>query len=238
MPDPRTRKPTKAELKDNRWRASRNPAEVALGSRLIGDLVIATYERQLRAHAFGVLADIGCGKARCFGIYRDHVVQSVGVDWDSSIHKSDQVEVRCDLNLGIAFPDGFAGTVFCTDVLEHVFNIAWLRHEIAHILKPGGKAIIGVPFLYWIHEAPHDFHRYTSFGLRRYAGNVGLEVEALEAVGGAVHVLADITCKLARPCILQSLTDHAWRSVLSLRRQKTSSDTQFPLHYVLVAIKP
>ncbi len=239
MPNSQTWAATKAELHNGRWRASRDPAEVTVGSRIIGDILIDAYERLLRTHARGVLVDVGCGKAPYFGIYRGIVTKSVGVDWESSIHTSDQVDIKCDLNEKIALPDAFADTVLCTDVLEHLFEpqLAW--NEIARILKPGGKAIIGVPFLYWIHEAPYDYHRYTSFALRKYATAAGLRVESLEAAGGLSQVLADLLCKSVRPGLLQSLVDRACRTALRVSmRKNTRSDTPFPLCYVLVVSKP
>jgi len=239
MPNPQTWAASKAEFHNGRWRASRDPAEVTVGSRIIGDLLIDAYERLLRMHARGVLVDVGCGKAPYFGIYRSIVTRSVGVDWDSSIHTSDQVDIKCDLNQKIALPDAFADTVLCTDVLEHLFEPQRAWNEIARILKPGGKAIIGVPFLYWIHEAPHDYHRYTAFALRKYAAAAGLAVESLEAAGGLSQVLADLLCKSVRPQRLQSFVDRACRVALRVSmRQNTRSDTPFPLGYVLVASKP
>src|ERR1017187_626652 len=120
MPNPQSWKSTKTEFRKGHWRASRDPTEVSYGSRFITDLVVAVYARQLQTHATGVLADIGCGKAPYFGIYRDLVTKSVGVDWNSSIHRSDQVDISCDLNEGIALPDAFANTILCTDVIEHL----------------------------------------------------------------------------------------------------------------------
>ena len=212
---------------------------MSYGSRFITDLVVEAYGRQIRAHATGVLADVGCGKAPYFGMYRDFVTKSIGVDWGSSLHHSDHVDIFCDLNKGIALPDDSADTVLCTDVIEHLFEPGRIWGEIARILVPGGKAIIGVPFLYWIHEAPFDYHRYTSFALRKYAENAGLEIEALEAVGGPLHVLVDMACKLVRQRHLKLLIGRVCRAGLSLLRQdKTRVDTSFPLHYVLVAVKP
>lgn len=239
MPNPQTWAASKAEFHHGRWRASRDPAEVTVGSRLIGDILIEAYERLLQKHARGVLVDLGCGKAPYFGIYRGLVTRSVGVDWAASLHASDQVDVQCDLNRTIALPDAFADTVLCTDVLEHLFEPQRAWNEIARILKPGGKAIVGVPFLYWIHEAPHDYHRYTAFALRQYAAAAGLCVESLEAAGGLSHVLADLLCKAVRPRRLQAVVDRACRLVLwAVRRKSPRTDTPFPLCYVLVASRP
>ncbi|HUC61297.1 MAG TPA: methyltransferase domain-containing protein [Alphaproteobacteria bacterium] len=239
MPNPQTWKPTKAEFHRGRWRASRDPAEVGVGSRLAADAAIGVYERLIRAHARGILVDIGCGKAPYFGMYRSAVSECVGVDWDSGIHGRDQVDVSCDLNERIALPDSFADTVLCTDVLEHLFRPQRAWGEIARILKPGGKAIVGVPFLYWVHEAPHDYHRYTSFALKEYATRAALEVETLEAIGGLSLVLADLACKAARPRAVQALMERACRTALRLGRSGGGRpDTPFPLAYAMVVSKP
>ena len=239
MPNAETWKPTKAEFHRGRWRASRDPTQVGIGSRLAADASIGAYERLIRAHARGVLIDMGCGKAPYFGIYRNLVSESIGVDWESSLHGSDQVDIACDLNERIALPDSIADTVLCTDVLEHLFRPQRAWNEIARILKPGGKAIVGVPFLYWVHEAPHDYHRYTSFALKGYATQAALEVEALEAVGGLSLVLADLATKAARPRTIQRLVERTCRATLGLMGSgRTRPDTPFPLAYAMVAAKP
>jgi hypothetical protein len=55
--------PTKAVFRGGRWRASRDPKEVGVGSRAIADWMIAANEDAIRRYARGVLADIGCGNA-------------------------------------------------------------------------------------------------------------------------------------------------------------------------------
>ena len=239
MPNPQTWAPTKAEFHRGHWRASRDPAEVGIGSRIVADTLIDAYDRLLKAYARGVLVDVGCGKAPYFGIYRDLATKCIGVDWDASIHTNDQVDVKCDLNTNIALPDSVADTVLCTDVLEHIFEPQQTWNEIARILKPGGKAIIGVPYFYWIHEAPHDYHRYTSFALRRYATAAGLGVKSLEAVGGLPLIFADLICKSVSRRKFQRMANCACRAALwAFGRRKPRAETPFPLSYALVVSKP
>lgn len=63
--------------------------------------------------------------------------------------------------------------VLILDVLEHVQNPEMVLQEVKRILKPKGKAIIQVPFLYPIHDAPRDFNRLTSFGWSALAEKLG-----------------------------------------------------------------
>ena len=55
--------------------------------------------------------------------------------------------------------------ILCMDVLEHVFKINEGISRIYNALRPGGTVIISVPFIYPLHQLPHDFWRITIFGL-------------------------------------------------------------------------
>jgi SAM-dependent methyltransferase len=235
-------KPTKAERYGARWRASRDRGEVSLGSRAMADWVIEAYENAIRAHACGVLADIGCGKMPYYGIYRGFVSEVIGVDWPSSLHENPHLDVLCDLNERIDLPDETVDTVLCTDVLEHIYRPARLWQEMARVLRPEGKAIVAVPFLYWIHEAPHDYHRYTGFALERYATEGGLRVDSLVPIGGLPHVLTDMMCKATQRVGLISegvrLGARALLSIGPVGRAAAASASRFPLAYVMIVSKP
>lgn len=66
----------------------------------------------------------------------------------------------------LAFEEGRFDTVFALEVLEHVKEPGRAVEEISRVLRADGKAIISTPFLYPIHEAPHDYFRFTKYGLR------------------------------------------------------------------------
>ena len=69
------------------------------------------------------------------------------------------------------------------DVLEHIPDPLRSLDEVLRVLKRGGTLTIQVPFIYPIHDAPLDFHRWTRFGLRRAAEEVGFEAVEELAVG-------------------------------------------------------
>lgn len=50
-----------------------------------------------------------------------------------------------------------------------------LAHEV-RVLRPGGRLILTVPFAWDEHEQPHDFARYSSFGLRALLERCGFRV--------------------------------------------------------------
>lgn len=61
--------------------------------------------------------------------------------------------------------------VLLLDVLEHLPDPSATVTEIYRVLKPAGKLIILVPFMYPVHDAPLDFHRWTSYGLCKLVQN-------------------------------------------------------------------
>lgn len=63
--------------------------------------------------------------------------------------------------------DGYADAVVCKAVLEHVPEPHKAASEMYRVLKPGGKVLVYVPFLYSYHgnNDYKDYYRYTRDGL-------------------------------------------------------------------------
>lgn len=207
------------------------------------DLVAELYEKHLSQFAQGRLVDLGCGKAPLYEAYRGKVTDSVCADWANSLHSNPLLDVVCDLSSRLPFEKDEFNTAILSDVLEHLPTPELFWAELARVLKPGGKLLMNVPFLYWIHEEPYDYYRYTEFALRRFADQNGFKVLILEPVGGAGEVLADFLSKLlARVPLLGHFAAVAMQSAaLRLRRtgigRKISTRTavRMPLGYFLVA---
>lgn len=74
---------------------------------------------------------------------------------------------------------GVIDAVVLLEVLEHLRHPREALEEIARVLRPGGRLLLTVPFLYPIHDAPHDYQRYTVHGLEREIEAAGLRVEKI-----------------------------------------------------------
>ena len=89
----------------------------------------------------------------------------------------------------IPFSDSHFDCVLCSQVLEHVFHPDELLIEIFRVLKPGGKILLTVPFVWDEHEQPYDFARYSSFGLTHLFLKAGFEVESVSKTVGDVGTI-------------------------------------------------
>ena len=80
----------------------------------------------------------------------------------------------------------FGDNISTTDITP--FELYWGKHrtmrEIARVLKPDGCLILTAPHIWGIHEEPHDYYRYTPFGLRYLAERAGLHVVEVRALAG------------------------------------------------------
>jgi len=63
------------------------------------------------------------------------------------------------------FEDGSVDVVFLLEVLEHVPDPQTAVDEIHRVLRKDGTLLLTTPFAFEIHDAPHDYHRFTRFGL-------------------------------------------------------------------------
>ena len=238
--------PSKYVYKNGKLRASRDPKEVSVGSRLVVDLFAKCYDANLREHAKGRLLDLGCGKVPLFMAYKDFITENICVDWANSPHHNEYLDYECDLTKVLPFQDGEFNTIILSDVLEHLAQPEHLWQEMARILAARGRIIMNVPFYYWLHEQPHDYYRYTEFALRRFVADAGLKLIQLESVGGAPEIMADIFSKtiMRRPVVGRWLAMFTqWLTACFIktkmgRRASAASREAFPFAYFMVAEKP
>jgi SAM-dependent methyltransferase len=165
--------------------------DLAAGSVLIASLVARWYAKNLPKYVHGHLLDLGCGKVPLYGLYAPYADEVLCTDWPSSLHGDLFIDFASDLNVGIPLPDRSADTVVLSDVLEHIYQPSLLLAEIRRVLRPGGVLLLNTPFLYWVHEAPNDFFRYTQYAIRRMAAEAQFDIECVEPIGGGLLVIAD-----------------------------------------------
>jgi SAM-dependent methyltransferase len=133
--------------------------------------------------------DAGAGEAQYAGRFARQCY--VGVDlavgdaaWDYT-----RLDAIADLT---ALP--FGASAF--DAALHIVTIEHLREpacalaEIARTLVPGGRLLVAAPHEWEVHQAPHDYFRYTRHGLVYLLEKSGFEVIDLVPAGGYFRLLA------------------------------------------------
>jgi SAM-dependent methyltransferase len=146
------------------------------------------------SHVSGRLLDVGCGEKPYEWLYGSRVTHYVGCDWLGTVHGSYHLDLFADAAC-LPFRDAMFDTVLCTEVLEHLPQPERCLSELRRVLCPGGKLILSVPFLCWLHEQPHDYYRYTLYGLEHLARQCRLEPIAVYARGDLIAVGIDLWSK-------------------------------------------
>jgi SAM-dependent methyltransferase len=163
----------------------RRLSETKLSKKSTSYLVYKPLFRDLQTavnkFAKGRLIDIGCGNKPYEKIFKDKISEYIGCD----IMQSDlqKVDIICEAN-HIPLPDCNFDTAFSTQAIEHVSDYQGLVSEAYRLLKQGGYFILSAPLYWHLHEEPHDFFRFTKYGLEYVLQKAGFEVIEILPNGG------------------------------------------------------
>ncbi|SHO65391.1 methyltransferase domain-containing protein [Algoriphagus zhangzhouensis] len=143
----------------------------------------------------GNLIDVGCGQMP----YREFITQNSLIETYTGIDLIGGNEYHSEISPdllwdGITFPiqDESYNSALATEVLEHCPDPQVTLKEIFRILKPGSPIVLTVPFIWPTHESPHDYYRYTPFGLRYQLEEAGFEDVRISCLGGWDASLAQV----------------------------------------------
>jgi len=136
------------------------------------------------------LLDIGCGKGELKNRLPDDV-SYLGFDYPATGIERYHAEPDI-LGSAEALPlaENSVDVAVCLEVMEHLPDPVAAAGEIARVLRPGGRAVVSVPFAYPIHDAPFDFQRMTSYQLVHMFESSGLRIELLQETGHALESAA------------------------------------------------
>ena len=145
---------------------------------------------QMSNELTGSLLDVGCGTMPYKKLF--NVAKYTGLDLDSShARKFSRADFFYDGGI-FPFDDGEFNSVLCNQVLEHVFNPDQFLTEINRVLGEGGVLLLTVPFVWDEHEQPHDYARYTSFGLYALLRRNGFMVLVHKKIGADFSAICQL----------------------------------------------
>jgi len=149
-------------------------------------------------HVAGLVLDVGCADSwpRTY-IRKPH--EYVGIEYPAtSVRYGFRPSVYANAE-HLPFYDASFNWILAFDVLEHIPHFQQTLRELARTLKPGGHALIQIPFAYPLHDEPYDFNRLTLHGLKSNALEAGFEISEIEPMG---HPLETACANAAIACAI------------------------------------
>jgi len=189
----------------------------------------------------GRLLDAGAGKLSYRHLVRPLCAEYKSMDFNKT---HPELDYQSDIQEMPLENESF-DTVLSAEVLEHVPDPEKALREIYRILKPGGRLVISIPHLMYLHNEPNDFYRYTKYGLRTLLERVGFTIEYLQPSGSLFSFLQGIIATT-----IVGMTYHIpiiWPIIFELSRltgkisiwldNHTDKKKIFALHFIAVARK-
>ncbi len=131
-----------------------------------------------KKYTCGNILDMGCGSKPYSDIYSNINGKYTGIDLPVS-ESANKEEKKADVHgsvLELPFKSNSFDTVISLQVLEHVPEPQKMLKEAYRVLKKNGHLILTAPMTWGLHEVPHDYHRYTEYGLRYLAESMEFEI--------------------------------------------------------------
>jgi SAM-dependent methyltransferase len=188
----------------------------------------------------GRVLDAGAGR----GVYRELLAGFAECYVGMDVAPTQATDVLGDAQR-LPFADGAFDTVFCSQVLEHVPE-PWLAlAEFRRVLKPGGHLILTVPHLSWLHNEPHDYYRYTLYGLRFLLAKAGFREKKIVPAGGLLSFLGHIPSAIlvnatfGMPVVHRIViaTNSIWGRLIASLDRRLEKNKIYALNYVCLAEK-
>jgi SAM-dependent methyltransferase len=138
----------------------------------------------------GRLLDVGCGTKPYKSLFK--VESYIGLDIDTPETRENKIADDFYDGAIFPYPTNSFDSAICNQVLEHVFNPEQFIREINRVLRPGGRLLLTIPFVWDEHEQPHDYARYSSFGLQALLTKNGFNILSHKKTGADASLIFQI----------------------------------------------
>lgn len=153
-----------------------------------------------------------------------------------------EIDVVADIQ-HIPMADEQFDAVVCLEVLEHVPDPEQALRELHRVLARGGRLVLSVPHLGYLHNEPDDYFRYTRHGIRTLLERAGFVVCEVVPAGGLLsflqHIVATVAVGLTFgvPVVwpVTRAINHAFAAAAVWIDAHTDRKKLFALDYVVVA---
>lgn len=132
-----------------------------------------------------ILVDIGCGRQPYKKDLLPLVKKYIGVDHPQTSKKyggENKPDILADATK-IPLPNNYANLTMMISVLEHLPDPTLALKEARRITRKGGYFIGLTVQNYRLHDMPHDYFRYTRFGLKELLTRSGFKIIKITPLG-------------------------------------------------------
>jgi len=127
----------------------------------IDDFVISTVKE---TDSENLILDAGAGECKYKNLPGMHKYIAIDTALGDQKWNYSMIDVLGSLDNLPVKPNVF-GTIICTQVLEHVNRPQIVLNELFSVLKEGGNICLTAPQGWGVHQAPHDYFRFTNHAL-------------------------------------------------------------------------
>lgn len=135
------------------------------------------------------ILDAGAGEGKFAGVFSRHQYTGVDLGIGDTDWNYAGLDALADLERLPFLDDTFDACINIV-TLEHVREPAAVVKELYRTLKPGGAILLVTPHEWEEHQQPHDYFRYTRFGMEYLLKNAGFTGLVIEPVGGFFRLLS------------------------------------------------
>lgn len=164
--------------------------------------------KELAPRLNGSILDFGCGSKPYEKLFTNcSEYKGVDIEQSGHLHTNEKIDYYYDGHK-LPFEDETFDNVFSSEVIEHISNIDEIFDEINRVIKKDGLLLLTTPFMWNENEAPYDYARYSSYGLKSLLEKHGFKILEQEKSLNYIQILFQMRCEY-------------WRSVFSKSKSLT-----------------
>jgi len=201
-------------------------------------------QKLLPQYVSGDVIDLGCGLTP----YRMYLPPEIKLYHTLDLYpRIDELTYTGDVQNMPMIADCSYDTALCFEVLEHLPRPSAALQEIYRILRPKGTLILSVPHLSRLHDQPHDYYRFTRYGIDTLLQDAGFEVVTIVPKGGLLAFLGHqistvLLCTSWDIPIIHQISWFMNKWTITLPAYRMDKGTRnfhlFALGYIAIAKKP
>jgi SAM-dependent methyltransferase len=142
-----------------------------------------------RLHEGQIVLDAGAGEAHNRKYFKRGQYIALDAGYGDDAWDYSNLDICGDL-ANVPLRNASIDCILCMVVLEHTRNPRRVLLEFARVLKPHGTLVLVVPFLWEEHQVPHDYFRFTRYGVRSLFEPSPFRLDLVSPIGGFFWVCA------------------------------------------------